>query len=75
MANFGFSRLSVVAPRAALARAEVGNQHPKTCYSARKTEALSEAVADCTLVAGTGTLSRRKPEQPVVPRIHLDRRD
>ena len=28
---------------------------------------LAEAVADCTLVVGTGTIARRKPEQPVVP--------
>ena len=68
MANFGFSRLSVVAPYEPHwreAKSAIGAED--LLYSARKTEALSEAVADCTLVAGTGTLSRRKPEQPVVP--------
>jgi tRNA/rRNA methyltransferase len=30
-------------------------------------ERLTEAVADCTLVIGTGTRARRKPEQPVIP--------
>ena len=32
----------------------------------RETESLAEAVAECTLVVGTGTLERRKAEQPVV---------
>jgi len=31
-----------------------------------RTDTLVEAVADCTLVIGTGTLTYRKPEQPVV---------
>ena len=35
--------------------------------SAKCTECLAEAVADCTLVVGTASLEHRKPEQPVVP--------
>ena len=33
---------------------------------AEETKSLAEAVGDCTLVAGTGTLTYRKPEQTVV---------
>ena len=67
MANFGFRRLAVVAPYAPPwreARSAVGA--PELLASAAETETLSEAVAGCTLVAGTGTLTYRKPEQPVV---------
>lgn len=67
MANFGFSNLAVVAPYAPNwreARSAIGA--PDLLQSAAETETLHEAVADCTLVAGTGTLARRKPEQPVV---------
>jgi tRNA/rRNA methyltransferase len=35
--------------------------------NARITESLTDAVADCTLVVGTGSLEHRKPEQPVIP--------
>ena len=67
MANFGFSRLTVVAPYAPHwreARSAVGA--PELLQNAKETESLAEAVADCTFVAGTGTLTHRKPEQPVV---------
>jgi tRNA/rRNA methyltransferase len=67
MANFGFARLSVVAPFEAHwreAKSAVGA--PELLQNARETETLAEAVAACTLVAGTGTLTYRKPEQPVV---------
>jgi tRNA/rRNA methyltransferase len=67
MANFGFRRLTVVAPYAPPwreARSAVGA--PELLASAKQTETLAEAVAGCTLVAGTGTLTYRKPEQPVV---------
>jgi tRNA/rRNA methyltransferase len=67
MANFGFQRLSVVAPFAPTwreARSAVGA--PEVLQNAKCTECLDEAVADCTLVVGTGTLTYRKPEQPVV---------
>lgn len=67
MANFGFSRLTVVAPFAPHwreARSAVGA--PDLLQNARSTESLADAVADCTLVIGTGTRTYRKPEQPVV---------
>jgi len=67
MANFGFARLAVVAPYAPHwreARSAVGA--PDLLHNAREFATLSEAVADCTLVAGTGTVDRRKPDQRVV---------
>jgi TrmH family RNA methyltransferase len=68
MANFGFSRLTVVAPYQPHwreAKSAVGAEDLLSI--ARKTETLADAVADCSLVLGTATLTRRKPEQPVVP--------
>jgi len=67
MANFGFSHLSVVAPYEAHwreAQSAIGAE--ELLQNAKRTESLAEAVADCTLVVGTGTLARRKAEQPVV---------
>jgi tRNA/rRNA methyltransferase len=67
MANFGVRRLAVVAPFAPTwreARSAVGA--PELLVNAAESATLAEAVADCTLVVGTGTLSYRKPEQPVV---------
>src|SRR5580692_1848337 len=67
MANFGFSHLTVVAPYEKHwreAQSAVGAE--TLLQNARVTECLAEAVADCTLVIGTGTLTYRKPEQPVV---------
>jgi tRNA/rRNA methyltransferase len=67
MANFGFRRLAVVAPYEEHwreARSAVGA--PELLQNAKETAALSDAVDDCTLVIGTGTLAHRKPEQPVV---------
>jgi len=67
MANFGFSRLAVVAPYAPHwreARSAVGA--PELLQNAKEPATLAEAVAECTLVLGTGTLTYRKPEQPVV---------
>jgi len=67
MANFGFTRLTVVAayqPHWREARSAVGA--PDLLQNARETSTLAEAVADRTLVIGTGTLTRRKPEQPVL---------
>ena len=67
MANFGFRRLAVVAPYAPHwreARSAVGA--PELLAEAAETETLVEAVAGCTLVVGTGTLTYRKPEQRVV---------
>lgn len=68
MANFGFTRLSVVAPHEPHwqeARSAIGASD--VLQSARLCTTVAEAVAECTLVLGTGTLDRRKPEQSVVP--------
>jgi tRNA/rRNA methyltransferase len=68
MANFGFERLSVVAPYAPTwreARSAIGA--PELLQNAKESPTLAEAVAGSTLVVGTGTLTYRKPEQPVVP--------
>jgi tRNA/rRNA methyltransferase len=68
MANFGFTRLAVVAPYEEHwreAKSAVGASD--LLHNARVTESLADAVADCTLVIGTGSLEHRKPEQPVIP--------
>ena len=67
LANFGFAQLKVVAPFEAHwreARSAVGA--PELLAAATETASVADAVADCTLVVGTGTLTYRKPEQPVV---------
>jgi len=67
MANFGFRRLKVVAPFAPTwreARSAVGA--PELLLEAVEAATLAEAVRDATLVIGTGTLTYRRPEQPVV---------
>jgi tRNA/rRNA methyltransferase len=67
MANFGFTQLTVVAPyephwreAQSAVGAEALLQNAKVCST------LAEAVAGCTLVIGTGTLTYRKAEQPLV---------
>jgi len=68
MVNFGFERLTVVAPFAPHwreARSAVGA--PELLQNAKESATLAEAVAGCTLVIGTGTLTHRRPEQRVVP--------
>jgi len=68
MANFGFEHLGVVAPYAPHwreARSAVGA--PQLLRSANESASLAEAVKECTLVIGTGTLTHRKPEQSVIP--------
>jgi tRNA/rRNA methyltransferase len=67
MANFGFARMTVVAPYTPHwreARSAVGA--PELLQNASEHAALGEAVADCTLVLGTATLTHRKPGQKVV---------
>jgi TrmH family RNA methyltransferase len=67
MANFGFAHLSVVAPYEPHwreARSAVGAPH--LLQNAKEFSTLKDAVANCTLVVGTGTLTHRKPEQKVV---------
>jgi len=68
MANFGFSHLTVVAPYEEHwreAKSAVGASD--LLQNAKRVESLAGAVADCTLVVGTGTLQHRRPEQPVIP--------
>jgi TrmH family RNA methyltransferase len=75
MANFGFEHLSVVAPYEAHwreAQSAVGAE--SILQNATRAESLAKAVADCTLVVGTGTLARRKAEQPVVALPELGER-
>lgn len=67
MANFGFSRLTVVTPYEPHwreARSAIGA--PDLLNDALESTSLAEAVRDCTLVMGTGTLTHRKAEQPIV---------
>jgi TrmH family RNA methyltransferase len=67
MANFGFRRLLIVAPFAhnwMEAKSAVGA--PDLLREARVYETLAEAIAHCTLVVGTGSLDRRKPEQAIL---------
>ena len=68
MANFGFARLTVVAPYAPHwreAKSAVGA--PEILTNATVADSLADAVRHSTLTAGTGTLAYRKPEQRVVP--------
>jgi len=67
MANFGFARLAVAAPYAPNwreAKSAVGA--PDLLLHAQEFATLADAVAGCTFVAGTGTLTHRKPDQRVV---------
>src|ERR1700678_4398156 len=67
MANFGFPRLSIVAPFAVNwmeAKSAVGA--PELLREAKVVETLAEAVGHCTLVLGTGSLDRRRPVQAIL---------
>ena len=67
MANFGVTHLTVVdpwEPHWRDARSAVDAE--QLLETARLTATVGEAVAGCTLVLGTGSLTYRKPEQPVV---------
>jgi TrmH family RNA methyltransferase len=68
MANFGLMQMSVVAPYESHwreARSAVGA--PELLKNARETASLADAIRNCSLVLGTGTLTHRKAEQPIVP--------
>lgn len=68
MANFGFARLAVVDPydpHWREAKSAVGAS--ALLKEARIANSLPDAIADCTLVIGTGSLEHRKPEQPLIP--------
>ena len=67
MANFGFTRLSVVAPYEPHwreARSAVGA--PDLLKNAQRDYGPCRCRARLHLVLGTGTLTHRRPEQPVV---------
>jgi len=67
MANFGFRRLSIVAPFAMNwmeAKSAVGA--PDLLREAKVYETLAEALAHTTLVLGTGSLDKRKPVQTIL---------
>jgi tRNA/rRNA methyltransferase len=67
MANFGFPYLTVVAPydpHWREAQSAVGAED--LLQNAKVLSTLPEALAQATLVFGTGTLSPRKAEQPVI---------
>ena len=68
MANFGLSRLTVVAPYEPHwreAKSAIGAE--ELLQSAKHETCLEEALAECTLVAGTASLADRRPEQEVIP--------
>ena len=68
MANFGFRASPSSLPYEAHwreAKSAVGASD--LLQNAKSAECLADAVADCTLVIGTGSLEHRKPEQPVIP--------
>lgn len=67
MANFGFAHLTVAAPYAPHwreARSAIGASD--VLANACEAASVAEAVARCAFVAGTGTLTHRKPEQEVL---------
>lgn len=67
MANFGIARLVVVSPYAPHwreARSAVGA--PRLLENAAECATLADALAECTFVAGTGTLTHRTPEQAAI---------
>jgi TrmH family RNA methyltransferase len=75
MANFGLSRLAVVAPyepQWRVARSAVGAD--EVLLNASVTESLAAAVSECTLVIGTGSLARREAEQVAMPLPELGTR-
>jgi TrmH family RNA methyltransferase len=66
MANFGFSHLRVVNPHQLAfqeARSAVGAS--AILAKAKEFSTVAEAVADCHLVVGTASMSRREPLHPV----------
>ena len=68
MANFGFSRLTVAAPYAPHwreAKSAIGA--PDLLAAAREFPTVRDALADCTFVAGTGTLTTANPSSPSSP--------
>lgn len=68
MSNFGFTQLAVAAPYAPHwreARSAVGA--PELLQGAREFPTLRQALAQCTLIVGTAVVTRRRPEQRILP--------
>jgi tRNA C32,U32 (ribose-2'-O)-methylase TrmJ len=66
MANFGFSRLSVVSPYDVAfreARSAVGAA--PLLHKAQEFATLADAVADCPLVVGTTSVGHRELQHPI----------
>jgi TrmH family RNA methyltransferase len=73
MANFGFANLSLAAPYAPNwreAKSAVGA--PDLLQCAQEFPTLAEAVAGCSFIVGTGSLTHRKPDQRVVSLPNLE---
>ena len=69
MMNMGLSQLVLVDPRPGMNMEDAAQMacHAGQILANRKVfDTTAEAVADCTLVVGTGTITYRKPEQPVI---------
>ncbi len=65
MANFGVTDLRVVTPfEGAWREAKSAVEAESILESAREFATLAEALADATLVLGTGTSTYRRPDQP-----------
>lgn len=75
MANLGFTHLVVVAPFAPhwqeAKQSAIGADD--VVGRARECTTLAEAIGDCTLVLGTGTLTHRRPEQPAIELPNLNK--
>ena len=68
MANFGFADLVVVEPHEPVwqeTRSAVGAE--EIIHAARAVPTLAEAIADCTMVVGTTSGSRRNLDRDLVP--------
>ena len=74
MANLGFRHLLVVSPYAPhwqeAKQSAIGADN--VVSRARECTTLAEAIGDCTLVLGTGTLTHRRPEQPAIKLPNLN---
>lgn len=74
MVNFGFDDLRVVEPYDdAWRRARSAVGASSVLKTARTFPSLAEAVADCSLVLGTASISRRHPTSPVLSLPELSR--
>ena len=78
MANFGVKRLTVVTPwDPSWREARSAIEAEELMVTAREAESLVEAIAEATLVLGTGTSRYRKPDQEyfLLPDVRLRVKD